>query len=237
MTGINVYSKYLPYEYYYTKLPVPYFEVEPDFDPKWGVKTFEDGIKKTEEFIKNNEKGFTYFYWHNPDSLLHEKGTFSMEVIDNVSKLNASIESFAKKLKKNTAIIVTADHGHQDVRPIFLDEFKDLEEMLNNKPSLESRCMILDVKEGYEEEFKEKFNLYFSNIFKLYTTKEFIEGGFLGEGNKHPMIDKFFKTYVAIAISDYYFVTKHNDDLFKSHHAGLTRNEMSIPLIFYSTEE
>ena len=234
-TNVNVFEKYLPYDYYFHHLGVPYLEVEPIFDKKNGVKDFEQGLNKTLEFIRKNERTFTYFYWDNPDYTLHEAGTFGVSAINEVIKLNNLVEEFSKKLPSDALLIITADHGHQDVSPIFLDKFKDLTNLLNSKPSLESRCMIFDVKKNKEKEFETKFNEYFKNIYKLYTTKEFLDNNYLGFGKKNPYIDKFLKTYVAVAISDYYFVYEHKKDdmIMKSHHAGMTKNEMSVPLILY----
>ena len=68
---------------------------------------------------------------------------------------------------------------------------------------------------------------------------DFINEGYLGETvNKNYKIDSFIGDFVAIAKKNYYFnfdpfISSELEDkmVFKSHHAGITENEMLIPFI------
>ena len=70
--------------------------------------------------------------------------------------------------------------------------------------------------------------------FKLFKTKDAIDMGFFGlkDDIRHERIDDFLADYIAVAINDRYFNYKGIPDfIFKSHHAGITKDEMSVPLI------
>ena len=70
-----------------------------------------------------------------------------------------------------------------------------------------------------------------SNIFKLMKTSESIKLGYFGnpDGHIHERIKDFLGDYVAFGINKYYFNYKgENSILFKSHHAGITKEEIRL---------
>ena len=82
-----------------------------------------------------------------------------------------------------------------------------------------------------------KFNEKFSDEFKLYTKKEFLDSKLLGYGKQHKKIDDFIGDYIAVAISNsainlntYLSIPK---PIKLSSHCGLTKNEMEVPLIAF----
>lgn len=236
-TGINVREKYLPYDDFFKGLGVNSYDLEPSFK-KDGFYSFKELLKAFLNITKKNDKSFTYAYWDEPDALMHEYGVFSKEVSSEINRLSSELSQLARNVDDDTMIIVTADHGHQDVNPIPLYEFKNLYDMLERTPSNESRALCLKVKSGYLDKFRELFNFYFSSLYDLYSKDEFIEKGFLGvpDGKINPYLDEFLGDYIAIAKGAFNFIYYDFNDsfYFKSHHAGLTENEMLTPLIVYS---
>ena len=90
------------------------------------------------------------------------------------------------------------------------------------------------VLEDKRTEFVNHFNELYKDSYILYDSNEFINKGFLGDTSKsklNPRIKDFLGDYIAVAISNKYF--EYNDDFagFKSHHAGMTGEEMITPLI------
>jgi hypothetical protein len=100
--------------------------------------------------------------------------------------------------------------------------------------SLEPRCCSFYVKDAYKSAFPTLFNETFPGKFEMYTHDEFLQSGLLGEGTKHPRIKGFCGDYVAAAISDiglwYKDIAGEYHD-FKASHAGLTQEELTVPLI------
>ncbi|MCR5232239.1 MAG: hypothetical protein K6B64_06300 [Acholeplasmatales bacterium] len=65
-------------------------------------------------------------------------------------------------------------------------------------------------------------------------TSDAIKEGYFGDpfGKIHERIKDFLGDYVAFGINKYYFNYKgENSILFKSHHAGITKEEMEVPVI------
>ena len=71
----------------------------------------------------------------------------------------------------------------------------------------------------------------FGTDFLLLSKEEFINKGFIGNGDKG---NCFLGDYMALAIGDYCLQALDEGPHFKSNHAGLTEEEMIIPLIFFS---
>ena len=90
-----------------------------------------------------------------------------------------------------------------------------------------------------KNKFEKLFNLYFGSYFTLISKKEFLEEGYLGEKDTyHPRLDSFIGDFVGIAKKNYSFVfdpklfsDEEASFVMKSHHAGITANELITPLI------
>ncbi len=234
-TGIN-YFKLMPYEPFYKDLAPQGFMVEPDFKNKVKLK---NELKRALKNIKNYGKTIQYVYTTEPDSTLHVKGLASKETHKVIVSLNKEVERFAKRLPENTLLIVTADHGHRDVSSIKLYECDILMNMLERMPANDSRALAFKVKEEFASEFPIIFNKLFGEIYELHPSKDLLKSGYFGNENyTNPRVLDFIGDYFALGINDYYMVysksidpSKHIE--FKSHHAGITANEMLVPLIVY----
>ncbi len=89
------------------------------------------------------------------------------------------------------------------------------------------------LEEDRKEEFEKLFNQYYGKNFKLYSSKDFIQE-YLGPFEKHPYVDKALGDYVAVAIGDQAMFFGKVD--MKGQHAGLTVDEMMVPLIIFRKE-
>lgn len=192
--------------------------------------SFEDAMTKVGNICKNTKKSFTYIYSDNPDAIMHKTGTKSLETHSVIQNLNNNIELLSKDVK-NTTIIVIADHGHIDAKPIFLTDYPELLNTLRMDISIESRACAFFVKEDKIEEFKKNFYKNFSNDFILYSKDEVIRKKIFGNGNENKYFKAAIGDFVAFGISDKYFRSNRQCKQFKSQHAGITNDEINIPLI------
>lgn len=192
--------------------------------------TFHEAMEKVEIICKKYKKSFTYVYYDNPDAIMHKTGTRSIETQKVIKKLNDEIELLSKNTK-DTAIIVIADHGHIDSKPIFLTDYPDLLNTLRMDISIESRACAFFVKENQIEEFKKIFNENFLNDFVLYDKEEIIKRKIFGEGKENKYFRDAIGDFVAYGISNKYFRSNRECKQFKSQHAGVTKEELTIPLI------
>ena len=80
----------------------------------------------------------------------------------------------------------------------------------------------------FEYEFKKEFG----DKFLLWTKQKVIESNLFGTGSKHPCFDGMIGNYLAIATDDLsIYNTREEADYFIGAHAGMTADEMDIPLI------
>ena len=133
---------------------------------------------------------------------------------------------------KKTLVIVTADHGHIDTRGVALTDYPKLCECLLRLPSIEPRALNFFIKPGMEEQFASEFNRRFSDKFLLLTKEEVLEKKLFGECAEHVNFRGMLGDYLAVATADLcIYGTREEADFFIGAHAGITAEEMTIPLI------
>jgi predicted AlkP superfamily pyrophosphatase or phosphodiesterase len=205
------------------------FELFPSFRNP-GYHAFCDQIDEALSIMKNNKKTFTYIYWTEPDLSEHDYGISHDLIKDILSHLNDEVERLYQNMPEDAQIIVIADHGLTDVEHIDVTQNEALMSCLERKPSLEPRATTFFVKKGFKKRFKELFNLSYQTDFMLLSKREFLKSGLLGSGKRHPMLKGFIGDFVGIAIGKSMFDFIPGNQ-FIANHAGLTQDEMDVPLI------
>ena len=80
------------------------------------------------------------------------------------------------------------------------------------------------------------FQALFGYAYDIYPTQELIDQEFFGRKQDipSPRVKDFLADFVAIGTKNYYFNYKGEDNMvFKSHHAGITADEMLVPVIIF----
>lgn len=197
-----------------------------------GYDTLSEELSEMVNISKTEDQTFTYIYWGEPDLTQHDYGPFHSVTKALLKDINQAVKLHAENLSNDSLLIVIADHGHESVTPINLYEDQTLLDMLDKLPSLEPRATTFFIKQGFHDKFKTYFNKTYGKHYALYNKEEFLKMGLLGTGEKHRNIDQCIGDYMAIAIKHKYFLFKDKKP-FKGHHAGITKNEMMVPLIIY----
>lgn len=229
-TGLNI-NKILPYNNFVSDLEI----IQPDFSIiNYPFKTI---LKRSLELLKAPKKRhIQYVYYHEPDGLMHEFGAYSDSASKILTKMDEELEFYASSLPEKTLLLISADHGHTDVLPIDFYACKTINKMLTHRPSNDSRCITFSVKEEYKTCFMDIFNKLFGSVYQIYKTEYLIENEFFGlKDEPIPARSRdFLGDFVAVGISNYYFnYKKKGNQIFKSHHAGITADEMLVPVIIY----
>lgn len=204
--------------------------------------SFEDICERIAGLCNKPGKKYIYSYWNEPDHTMHEKGCFGADAKTLLRKLEKQVKELCRKLgepenfkeaeKSKTLVIVTADHGHIDTKGVSLTDYPKLCECLLRLPSIEPRALNFFVKPGMKEQFADEFNRKFSDKFMLLTKEEVLEKKLFGEGREHESFRDMLGDYLAVAIGDLcIYNTREEADFFIGAHAGLTEEEMTIPLI------
>lgn len=211
-----------------TVLP-PYVEIEKQKNNfVFPEDEYRQGITKIQQICKRKEKQFVYFYYHNPDRIMHRFGVKSKESKQLISEISSSVEWLYKNTK-NTLIIITADHGHIDLKgwiPLYKD--KQIMDMLDAPLYMDDAAITFKVKRGQKTKFAQIFKQKYGKYLELFKTSDLIKQGFFGNrGDKGAILGEF------IACSNY----EHKQVLLnekvhknKGGHSSLTE-EMEVPLI------
>ena len=207
-------------------------ELFPSFVPN-GSKTITEHIDKLKDIIKNHEASFTYVYWTEPDLSQHEFGIGHEKIKTIIKSLNDQVKALTESFDHDVLLVIIADHGLIDVESIDLLEDQQLLSYLTQMPSLEPRATSFNVHKKDQDAFEKHFNRLYKRYFKLYSKKALYESQLLGNGDKHVMLDDFIGDYVAIAHKKYMFGLSKGKP-FKAHHAGLSDQELRVPLIIYA---
>ena len=195
----------------------------------------DDMHKRIIDICNNKESNFIYAYTDEPDHTIHEMGTDDIETINLFKLMNDKTEKLCSKLK-DTLVILIADHGHINCEPITLSEYEDIFNLLRQTTSIESRACAFFIKSGEEKHFEELFHKYFGEDFILFTKKEVIEKHLFGSGKNNEHFEEVIGDYLAIATSNKFFRYDENSINLKSMHAGITEDEVLVPLIVVGDE-
>ncbi len=228
----NVPWTYCPYENIVTKITAvggeaynvaPFVEPYPD--------SFEKICDRIAELCKAPGQKYIYSYWNEPDHIMHEEGCFGPGAKQTLRELEKQVETLADKLT-DTLLIITADHGHMDSKGVCILDYPEICDCLVRMPSIEPRALNLFVKDGMQEKFEQEFCKAFGEKFLLWKKEQVIAEGLFGEGREHEHFRAMLGDYLAIAIDDLsIYNTKEEAEKFVGVHAGMTEEEMQIPLI------
>lgn len=223
----NEKNRFIKYHEFGYDLDCEYETLWPAFK-EGGFNNLKSMLEYALKLANSDEETFTYCYWDNPDTLLHCNGVSHKLVKDYLISVDKMLDVINSKKKDDTAFIIIADHGVLDVEAIRLDKYSDVYKYLTKLPSVEGRAQVFYVSD--KEGFKLAFNKEFSKYFDLYETDDFIKMGMVGEVK--PEFRHFLGDFIAIAKDKYYFTIKDEEPM-RAHHAGVTEEEMMIPLIIF----
>ena len=199
------------------------------------VEPFPDSFEKICAQIKDlcgtHGKKYIYGYWNEPDNIMHRKGCYGEEAKQVLIQLEKQVQQLSDELT-NTLLIITADHGHMDSKGVTIEDYPRIMECLVRLPSIEPRALNLFVKEDKKEQFECEFRQEFGDKFLLWTKPKVLDTHLFGMGKEHTCFRDMLGDYLAIAIDDLtIFNTREEAEHFIGVHAGMTEDEMTIPLI------
>ena len=208
---------------------VTYHVVMPSF-VEHGCKSLKEFEHRICKICNQPGKKYIYAYWDQPDATMHWEGVKSDNVKKHLNQIGKVLHSIERKTK-NTLGIVSSDHGMKDVTPIALYTYYDVMECLKGPVSCDARCSFFFIKDDKKEEFENLFNMYFSSYYDLYSKKEILENYIFGSDKTNIDFTSLIGDYVAVAKDKYYFLLSPNSHFFAGHHAGMSKEEMDIPII------
>ena len=203
-------------------------------DPTIITKSVRENMDNILKFTQEPGRHMLYGYWPDPDHMMHELGVDDPRITPILQEIDTNLQYLYDNINKtDTAVFVIADHSQINAKWFCLCDYPDIQALLKHPHSIESRCASFMVIDGRKKEFKQLFDKYFGKHFILMEHDEFLNSGLLGTGTPHPRTDGFVGDYVAISTDEYCIGETHEDAEMIGIHAGLTREEMEVPLIAF----
>ena len=205
-----------------------------------GFQSFDELPTILPESIKSKTRPtYSYVYTSNPDTLAHRDG-LGTTVSDSIAQIDQIMHSLVTQLTAkylNFKIIVTADHGHLAIdEHLTLEPDSHLMSYLDSPPFGDMRMHYWVCNPGVSSEFIEEFKNEFGDKFYLLRTQEALDMNLFGDSNPKAEILSRFGDFVSIAkgATALRYGGYPGQESFlrmKSHHSGLTVDEMLVPLI------
>ena len=203
-------------------------------DPTIITKSVRENMDNILKLTREPGRHMLYGYWPDPDHMMHELGVDDPRITPILQETDTNLQYLYDNINKDdTAVFVIADHSQINAKWFCLCDYPDIQALLKHPHSIESRCASFMVKEGRKEEFKQLFDKHFGKHFILMDHEEFLNSGLLGSGVPHPRTDGFVGDFVAISTDKYCIGETHEDAEMIGIHAGLTKEEMEVPLIAF----
>lgn len=207
---------------------------------KIGIEDAVGFFESVEKLCQKDEEKFIFAYWNDPDKTMHTAGCYSEQTKAKLQEINDLLKALSEKME-DTLILVSADHGLIDVEnKTYLNDYPELTDCFLIPPFIEGRLMSFFIREDLRDVFKKRFNELFSNDFILFTRQEAIEMQLFGPGKPHKKTFDFIGDFIACAtghkLFDYMPLTKTKKFEFTATHAGLTREEMLVPLVIIESK-
>ncbi len=229
VTECNVPWTYLPYQNLVQQISAKgtaAYNIAP-FAPPF-PKDYDTIAAEVETLCRKDEKSYIYAYWNEPDHTMHQLGVDDEAIGQLMRDLEKRTEEMAARLQ-DTLLIITADHGHINTKPVNLREYPDICQCLVRMPSIELRAVNFFVKDGMQDAFEQAFQKHFGSDFWLLPMEKVLEMQLFGKGESHPCLRGMLGDYLAIAIGGLDLCNVASEH--KGSHAGLTPPEMTIPLM------
>lgn len=182
---------------------------------------------------------YTYLYTDRVDSTAHQHGIEHPYVRDALSEVDRQVQRLAQELDGRGRIVLTGDHGFLDVPPNRRHQIRasdTLLGLLRFPPSGDARVMYLHVRQGFEGRVRYLMRQRFGDQFLVLGTNQVEALELLGPGH----ISDIARSRVGdlTAISCGADVISYNPAggvgkmmSQRSHHSGLTPDEMLVPLV------
>jgi hypothetical protein len=210
--------------------------------PGVGYTSIPNAVDQIVERIMSagNDDQTTYTHWYMPDidSICHHKGVEHPDVIPLVMGIDAELDRLAERLEGRVRIIVSADHGLIDVprdNQVLLRDGDPILDWLAVPPTGDARMPIFHLREGRDpQQFAAMFRERFGDRMILISTDEAERLELFGPGSMSPVARQRFGHFIALpyrpATLAYHPANKPVGELFIAVHAGLSPQEMWVPL-------
>lgn len=149
--------------------------------------------------------------------------------------LDRMFRKFLDSIKgTDTTLIITADHGFVNAKNIFMSDHPKLKECLVMPLCGEGRVAYCYVHPSKAKQFESYVRTRMKKYCWLYKSEDAVKKNMFGLQNPHPKLMDRIGDYVLVMKKNYLLkdtiLDKKPDNLI-GHHAGVSKEEMIVPLV------
>lgn len=202
---------------------------------KNGVHSVQEQCQRISDICATSNRNFVLSYWLEPDHTMHNEGPYTTLIKEILDDIDKNVEKMCENLH-DTLVIITADHGQIKLQQqININDYPELFACLKYPLSLEERAVSVFLKDGTHKQFEKAFEKYLAKDFILVSKEKSFEQNLFGKGYIHPKTNEFIGDYLIIGFTDKSLIQHIKDEapheLLKGIHAGLSLDEMQVPLV------
>ena len=200
------------------------------------AKSIEDRFKLAEKLLSEGNGKLIYLYVPELDQQAHAKGFLSSEWSAKLEDLEAALRGLVSACRKDSGILLTADHGIVDVpkeKHIYLDELEI--------PGLRSvggdpRVLFLYFDNQPEESVREEIQTFLGKNAYVATRAELIDAGWFGEVSDFSAQRMPQLLVVGVTKSAFYhrdYAKKKSLEMI-GQHGSVSPEELNVPLLRFA---
>ena len=204
-----------------------------------GYSTLDNFFDVITNAITHSEKRkYIHAYWPKFDDISHMLGSESDEALQHLQQFDEKLNRFAERAEgTNTKLIVTSDHGFNDVPQeniIHISNHPELSECLTLPICGDTRTGFCYVRPKMIDRFERYVSKHLEHACKLKSSDSLIDDGWFGLFEPHPKLASRVGDYTLL-MNDRYAILNHFSGFqpphLLGHHGGITEDEILIPLI------
>ncbi len=205
-----------------------------------GYSKLEDVPSLLSDILSGERRTFTTVYYPGVDTAGHIHGPTSEKYLEEMRKVDRFASEIARVKRKDTVMLITADHGQIEVDPgktLYLDDFDWFDKLLSPKPGGviapygSPRDII--IRTPYPEKMQTKLEEDIAEYGDVVSTRHLIMNEYFGKGNMAGCFTSRAGDLWILPGKGRAVWYRHYEDekvLFKGLHGGLTPEEILVPI-------
>jgi len=211
-----------------------------DDTPVRGYETLSEAVDAVIERVRcAGAPTYTYLYYPALDTQQHIFGPYASQARAELRRVDRELARLAEGIGGRGRLVVSADHGLLEVAQEgkhFIEPDDPIMETLAAAPYGEPRVPFFRVRDGAGESFASSFRDRFGESFALLSIDDADELRLFGPEPLSETARGRIGDYIGIAATPQVLVhgsvrDKHGPALMRGFHAGMTAEEMRVPLI------